>query len=470
MQNYRNGSITNIPAPLSCEHPKLVFNQYLGRFIQVPCRTCNTCKLRHSNEWVHRLDTERRKFPYCFFVTLTYDAEHLPRASATEIGNYFHFQSDLCDVDFTISKNDLTPSEIDYWRKNSDFGYLDKQDVILFHKRLRQSVNQINKNEKVLYYTVGEYGPTTLRPHFHCLYFLRTREAARCFPKVIRQTWRNGNITASIVSGNASSYVARYANCFSHIPKALMFKGFSPFQVVSKSHIFGTSSYDDVSLQKIIGQSLTKISVPDFGKPTFHDVRLFRFLENHLFPKPKGYDSLDFAGRRRLYTLSCAYPTYKDLSRAVNDPRTPTQLRDSILVKRLGYTENTLKSLLTISNKFLKNCIRFSYDKDTYLELIDIYYNKKEKEKLKDFYNQINIYLKCLPNANPIYFYYWDNSVDVDYICTSFGLDCIPLYITAPLYDDMVSHSAAMVKKSTKTKYKNDYLIEHPELIDKLFV
>lgn len=464
--NLRLGSITNFVSPVSCEHPKLIFNHFLGRFIQVPCRQCNTCKLNHSNSWVQRLEAERKHFPYVFFVTCTYNEAHLPLGRAVEHTNYFEFCSDLTDVHFTISKSDLSSTEITHWQKNKTFGYCDVVDIQLFHKRLRKLISKINETEKLLYYAVAEYGPTTLRPHFHILYFFKSREVARYFSKVVCQAWRNGTCDTQFVSGAATSYVARYVNCYSHLPKALMFKGFAPFQLVSKSRIFGLCQVDDIQIKEIIGQSITRIDIPDAKKPTFSSIRLWRFFENKYFPRCKAFDSLSYEQRVRLYSIGNRYSGATELIERI---KLGVLNEDIALLKHIGYTDNTIKSLFTLSNKFLSNAKHFCLGCDDYLNLIDVYYKKVQYEKLRDFYNQINDYMMVFPKSNPIYFYYWDTTVQSDDVLSSFGLDYVPLLVTDVAYQDMVSRSAEQVKKSTKSKCKNDYLALHPELIDKFF-
>lgn len=106
-----------------CKKP--VYLKQLGH--RVPCGHCRACRLRLRSEWslrmVHELDSHRH---LALFVTLTYDNDHLP----------------------------------------SD-GSLKVRDIQLFYKRLRKALGPV----KIKHYTCGEYGPRTMRPHYHAIIF-----------------------------------------------------------------------------------------------------------------------------------------------------------------------------------------------------------------------------------------------------------------------------------------------------------
>lgn len=109
----------------------------------VPCGRCNACLVRARAEWVARLKWEQRSAASSFFITLTYDNEHLP------IREYV----------------DETSGVIAY------AGVVSKDDVVKFNKRFRKILDKKYKT-KVRFYLISEYGPTTLRPHYHACYFL----------------------------------------------------------------------------------------------------------------------------------------------------------------------------------------------------------------------------------------------------------------------------------------------------------
>jgi hypothetical protein len=93
--------------------------------LELPCGQCIGCRLERSRQWAMRCLHESSLYDRNAFVTLTYDDEHLPPGGSL---NYPDFQR--------------------------------------FMKRLRK-----NSKSPIRFYMGGEYGESTLRPHFHvCLF------------------------------------------------------------------------------------------------------------------------------------------------------------------------------------------------------------------------------------------------------------------------------------------------------------
>ena len=63
---------------LNCLNPQRVFNKYSQRYVFVPCRECEHCLNNHARFWINRCEKERKQHRFSFFVTLTYDDNHLP--------------------------------------------------------------------------------------------------------------------------------------------------------------------------------------------------------------------------------------------------------------------------------------------------------------------------------------------------------------------------------------------------------
>lgn len=99
----------------------------------VPCGRCYPCKMRRVSAWSFRLMKEAERSRSAFFVTLTYNNDHVP-----------------------IS--------------NNGFMTLEKSHTQLFFKRLRY-YNEDNKIYPLKYYLAGEYGDMSLRPHYHVILF-----------------------------------------------------------------------------------------------------------------------------------------------------------------------------------------------------------------------------------------------------------------------------------------------------------
>lgn len=93
-----------------------------SKVLLIPCGSCPNCIKRRSQEWTSRLLLESKKHKYSYFITLTYDDEHL-----TEIN---------------------------------------KRDIQLFLKRYRKKYDL-----ELKYYVCGEHGETTSRSHYHAVFF-----------------------------------------------------------------------------------------------------------------------------------------------------------------------------------------------------------------------------------------------------------------------------------------------------------
>lgn len=96
-----------------------------GAAIEAPCGQCNPCRITKRQEWVFRIMIELRENKFAYFVTLTYNPEHLP-----------------------------------------DKGTLVKRHLQLFWKKLRE-----RHDSKIRYIAVGEYGDKSDRPHYHAIIF-----------------------------------------------------------------------------------------------------------------------------------------------------------------------------------------------------------------------------------------------------------------------------------------------------------
>ena len=108
--------------------------------IQLPCGQCIGCRLDRSRQWADRCMLELEYHDSAYFVTLTYDDEHVP------IHKYV--------TDYSTGEFDHSLS-------------LNKRDFQLFMKRLRKHF----PNDKIRYFAAGEYGTNTLRPHYHAIIF-----------------------------------------------------------------------------------------------------------------------------------------------------------------------------------------------------------------------------------------------------------------------------------------------------------
>lgn len=139
----------------------------LGDPVYIPCGSCYGCRLDRAKDWTTRLILESKEHPYTYFVTLTYDDEHLPK-------------------------------------------FLVKSDLQNFMKRFRLA-------NSCRFFACGEYGEETQRSHFHLILFMdypltfsESLGVNRWHSPEIGKCWRNGLHEVSLANEKCMAYVAGY--------------------------------------------------------------------------------------------------------------------------------------------------------------------------------------------------------------------------------------------------------------------
>lgn len=140
-----------------------------GDFVTVPCGKCYACLSRKRSEWAFRLQKEERYSFSSYFFTLTYDDSHVP-----------------------VNEN--------------GFPSVSKDDIQRFMKRLRKLYSPV----KVRYFITSEYGPTTLRPHYHGLLFNAPVASVDRIHRDLEKTWGLGYVQAGTVTPASINYCAKY--------------------------------------------------------------------------------------------------------------------------------------------------------------------------------------------------------------------------------------------------------------------
>lgn len=117
-------------------------------WIEIPCGKCIECRLKYSRSWADRCLLEAQQYKHNYFVTLTYNDDHLVMRDGV---------------------NTVTG-------ERTKAATLVKEDLQNFNKRLRRQYEYYGhdtENDKIRFYGCGEYGSSTKthRPHFHVIYF-----------------------------------------------------------------------------------------------------------------------------------------------------------------------------------------------------------------------------------------------------------------------------------------------------------
>lgn len=243
-----------------CQNPRTVVNKYTHESVLVSCGSCPSCILRRSGIQTNLLTTYSTQFRYVYFVTLTYAPCFLPTLEASIVETC---TDDIADVPCFPNINDLDAGDpntylfgfrsvprsssiklknstvertfkdpevrFTYPMKPKEFlsilakikhnvpnriPYVCNRDLDLFLKRLRSYY----PDEKLRYYAVSEYGPTSFRPHWHLLLFSNSERFSQTVLENVSKAWSYGRCDASLSRGFAAPYVASYVNSFVALP------------------------------------------------------------------------------------------------------------------------------------------------------------------------------------------------------------------------------------------------------------
>ena len=143
---------------------------FIRGIIPYGCGQCMPCRINRGRLWQHRILLESLLHGDSTFLTLTYDDENLPTSIDNSTGM----------LDFTLDPEDLTK----------------------FWKKLRSKIYP----RKVRYYSVGEYGDESGRPHYHASVFGVSHHEQEVF----ESCWTKGFVYAGDVTFESAAYVARY--------------------------------------------------------------------------------------------------------------------------------------------------------------------------------------------------------------------------------------------------------------------
>lgn len=187
--------------------------------------------------WYVRIKEQVKSATSAVFVTLTYDESSLPH----------DLEGNAC---------------------------VSKKDVQLFFKRLRKK----EPYSRIWYFLCSEYGPETLRPHYHFI-LGNCQELSN-----IEKAWPFGFVTIGELNDNRIKYVAKY----------MITKAFAPDYLVPTFSLCSKRiglDYVDKMTEWHNSNPLEKFYVPYFDK------RL---------PLPRYYKDKIFSDRtRRLYADTC---------------------------------------------------------------------------------------------------------------------------------------------------------------------
>lgn len=160
---------------------------------KIGCGQCFGCRMEYAREWATRCEIEMRQWEHNWFLTLTYDDEHLPR---------------------NVGIDTKTGEVI-------DTNYLVPEDLTQFMKSLRQYWQRHYDVNNIRFYACGEYGDRSQRAHYHVILFnidipdiephhKNTKGNMVFTSKIIEHIWGRGIIGIGIANWETAAYTAQY--------------------------------------------------------------------------------------------------------------------------------------------------------------------------------------------------------------------------------------------------------------------
>lgn len=484
---------------VNCEHPVKIYNKYINEWMYVRCGKCDVCRNSRAKRWVDRLEVERSCFPYTMFFFLSYDNEHLPKYKLSydpRTGEKFLSDSaytfDSHFDDYCIPFNELK------FEEQSDMDYLEARlkhrlglphgsvrDLQLFLKRFNKYChdNITHTYRNFRYFIVCEYGPTTFRPHYHGLMFIRNQKVADRYQEILSECWRLGRPDYELVESSASSYVAQYLNCVTHLPSFYTHPKLRSFFLCSRKPPIGSLLQSEEEILEIFHDGITDRVCKASPKATkLSVVPLLPSLKDRLFPKLQRFSSLSHPLRVALYGLIDAAKGeyYQDFegwrkylmercfpSHPVNDDwfdfssfvHTADSYQYSDVARYIcnisdDFREDRpLRELFRISNRVLFQAECFGVSLDYYVTRIENFYNNLELSKLKMQYETQESLLcdgkSVLDDLVHMYPIYRDN------VSESLSLDLN--ICDVPDYQSLVAQHKEIMRNNTKVKRKKAY-------------
>lgn len=238
-----------------------VADKVFWEYIQIPCGQCFGCRMQYARIWANRCMLEAKQSENCWFVTLTYDDDHVP------VHDYVDKKTGACEKSLSLCKRDL----------------------VLFNKRLRKRYG-----DGIRFYAAGEYGSRTMRPHYHIIYFnLPFDDLRDPDPKIepfrskkgfdikvsdeLYKLWDKGIHSIEPVNWKTCAYVARYCMKKQKGAGASVYDDFNiepEFSLMSRRPGIGREWYDEYG-EKSYETDIIRLSLPDgpisFQPPSYFD-------------------------------------------------------------------------------------------------------------------------------------------------------------------------------------------------------
>lgn len=317
-----------------CLYQRYIKNPYTGKDVYVKCGHCKACLQEKAARRTSRIRNNVSSGQTALFVTLTYANMFVPYVRRSDlksfeysvpvyrdasirrnrVGSDYTFiqtikrqTSIIANIDYDNSINFLQDGEkvpevdrLPHLKRypKDKIGVILYSDLQRFYKRLRVILQRKYKvTSPFTYFGCSEYGPNTLRPHFHVLIFVPSTQT-QLFISAISEAWQFDSISRKRkgiqIARNASSYVSAYVNSNTRLSK--FYTQNSIKQRHSYSQNFGMQN-PFFSFENVVSAS----EKSDFGYnktimrhsiPTIVNCAIPKYVVDKYFPRFLGYSSM----------------------------------------------------------------------------------------------------------------------------------------------------------------------------------
>lgn len=254
-------------------------------FDEIPCGSCTGCRLERSKQWANRCLLEMQYHESSYFLTITYDDDHLPHGTGV-----------LPDTGEIIDTHSLR-----------------LEDLQKFFKRLRKAYDELYPGEKLRYFACGEYGDKTARPHYHAIVFgLKLTDLEpykRCGDywyynsSFLSDLWPFGYVVVGEANRETAGYVARYCTKKLYGDDGMVYESLSlkpPFIVMSRKPGIASQylvDHPEAVKQPFLYESTVKGGIK-FRPPKYFQRKFDEFFEDDVDYVNMRYEQKEEAKRQ----------------------------------------------------------------------------------------------------------------------------------------------------------------------------
>ena len=257
-----------------------------GTAILCPCKKCNGCIMDRGKSWANRMEMELPYHKQAWFLTITYDNDHVPKSYNQGLG--INPETGEIEIEnLTLNYDDLEK----FWKRLRRW--------LEYHGRAIYTEYKGQTKNDLMYYAGGEYGGKTHRPHYHAIVYgldikpEELKEYKRARGKVyytcdwLTKIWGKGYIVVGAAEWESMAYTARYVTKKAFGPNAKEY--YASLAVVpensrmSKTPAIGWRYYQDHAPEIYAKDSIQLKNGKKCKPPTYFD-KLFDLQHSNAKP------------------------------------------------------------------------------------------------------------------------------------------------------------------------------------------